>query len=122
VVFLPGDLRVYIDSGERTHSGTGRNRQTTNIVKLLNIMDASATRPARAATLGDAMQPAHSSIGPLHRQIADYWCYASVFDEAKDLRPLLRVGEPPNLLLHKQITRANGLDGSRSPGGVGSPS
>jgi hypothetical protein len=91
VVFLPGDLRVYIDSGERTHSGTGRNRQTTNVVKLLNIMDALPTRPARAATLGDAMQPAHSSIGPLYRQTADYWCYASVFDEAEDLRPLLRV-------------------------------
>jgi len=91
VVFLPGDLRVYIDSGERTHSGTGRNRQTTNIVKLLNIMDALPTRPARAATLGDAMQPAHSLIGPLYRQTADYWCYASVFDEAEDLRPLLRV-------------------------------
>ncbi|OHV03432.1 hypothetical protein BKN37_15040 [Mycobacterium talmoniae] len=91
VVFLPGDLRVYIDSGERTHSGTGRNRQTTNIVKPLNIMEALPTRPVRAAALGDAMQPAHSSIGPLYRQTSDYWCYASVFDEAEHLRPLLRV-------------------------------
>ncbi|OBK90564.1 hypothetical protein [Mycolicibacter sinensis] len=91
VVFLPGDLRVYIDSGERTHSGTGRNRQTTNIVKPLNIMEALPTRPARAAALGDAMEPAHSSIGPLYRQTSDYWCYASVFDEAEELRPLLRV-------------------------------
>ncbi|MCG5432609.1 hypothetical protein LV457_09955 [Mycobacterium sp. MYCO198283] len=91
VVFLPGDMRVYIDSGERTHSGTGRNRQTTTIVKPLNILDALPERPLRAATLGEAMEPAHSSIGPLYRQTADYWCYASVFDESEDLRPLLRV-------------------------------
>jgi hypothetical protein len=91
VAFLPGDVRVYIDSGERQHSGTGRNRQTTNVVKLMNIMEALPTKTPRAPSLGEAMQPAHSSIGPLYRQTSDYWCYASVFDEAEDLRPLLRV-------------------------------
>src|SRR4051812_47931776 len=57
VVFLPGDMRVYIDSGERTHSGTGRNRQTTTIVNRMNILDALPDRPARSPSLGEEMEP-----------------------------------------------------------------
>ena len=71
---------------------TGRSdRQTTTIVKRMNILDALPARPARSPSLGEEMQPANSSIGPLYRQTSDYWCYASVFDESEDFRPLLRV-------------------------------
>lgn len=36
VVFLPAIQEVYIDTGERRYSGTGRNRSTTRIVDLFN--------------------------------------------------------------------------------------
>lgn len=84
-------MRVYIDSGERKHSGTGRNRQSTTFVTQLNIMDALPSSPLRAPSLGEAMEPAHSSMGHLYRQTSGYWCYSSTFDESEDFRPLLRV-------------------------------
>ena len=36
VLFLPAIEEVYIDTGERQYSGTGRNRSTTRIVDLFN--------------------------------------------------------------------------------------
>ncbi|MBI3770572.1 MAG: hypothetical protein HY271_19050 [Deltaproteobacteria bacterium] len=35
-IFLPGREEVYVDTGERQHSGTGRNRRTTRIVADFN--------------------------------------------------------------------------------------
>lgn len=36
IVFLPELEETYIATGDKTYSGTGRNRQTTNIVSLVN--------------------------------------------------------------------------------------
>ena len=46
VVILPGDIEVYVDTGERTHSGTGRNRATTRIVTEFDLMSAILEGPA----------------------------------------------------------------------------
>src|SRR5689334_9897734 len=35
-IFLPEIVEVFLDSGERQYSGTGRNRQTTRLVEPFN--------------------------------------------------------------------------------------
>jgi hypothetical protein len=50
VTFLPSDVTVYVDSGERQHSGTGRSRQTSAVVTRVNILDSlrdSVKRPTK---------------------------------------------------------------------------
>ncbi|MEO9330376.1 hypothetical protein [Gordonia aurantiaca] len=97
VVFLPGDARVYVDSGERQYSGTGRNRHTTTIVTRCDILDSLPKRPKRWAALGDEMEPADSSIGPLYRQTSEWWCYACIIECPEDFRPLLRIKGTPKV-------------------------
>jgi hypothetical protein len=68
-VFLPSVQEAYVDTGERQHSGTGRNRQTTNIVELYTNYATIPISLNPVNTNGKAMKL--SSLGA--EVLATYW-------------------------------------------------
>ncbi|NKZ10824.1 hypothetical protein HGA11_07515 [Mycolicibacterium septicum DSM 44393] len=91
VVFLPGDLTVAVETGEKRYSGTGRNQKTTNILEDFDILAALPVLLETQFATGIDMQPVDSSIGPLYRDTVDYWQYGRVIDADPPFHPLLRV-------------------------------
>ncbi|MCF6507941.1 hypothetical protein E9549_11080 [Blastococcus sp. MG754426] len=91
IVFVPGATEVYIDTGERQHSGTGRNRATTKIVKEFDIMKAVPANIELKPAAGFEMEAASDLIGPLFRRTPGAWLYRSVLEKEDTLRPLLHV-------------------------------
>lgn len=91
VVFLPGDLTVAVETGEKRYSGTGRNQKTTNILTDFDILDALPVLLHTQFATGIDMQPVDSSIGPLYRDTVDYWQYGRIIDADPPFHPLLRV-------------------------------
>lgn len=76
VVFLPSVQEVYIDTGERQYSGTGRNQKTTRIVSqytnyatipFIDLKPLNATGSAmKLAPLGaEVLAPYWAEFGPL---------------------------------------------------------
>jgi hypothetical protein len=89
VVFLPGDTKVFIDTGEKTYSGTGRNRATTRIVTEFDIMQALPTLAlTRQAGSGLEISAASDVIAPLLRATPDAWAYRCVLESHQQLQPL----------------------------------
>ena len=56
VVFLSPVLEVYIDTGQRTYSGTGRNQKTTRHVALYNNYQSIPATLAPVSTSGSSMK------------------------------------------------------------------
>lgn len=56
VVFLPPLHEVYIDTGERSYSGTGRNQKTTRHVALYNNYQAIPASLSPVTATGSAMK------------------------------------------------------------------
>ncbi len=56
IVYLPEREEVYIDTGQRSYSGTGRNRQTTRLVDLYNNYRAIPANLSPVATIGSSMK------------------------------------------------------------------
>lgn len=56
VVFLSPVLEVYIDTGQRTYSGTGRNQKTTRHVALYNNYQSIPATLSPVSTTGSAMK------------------------------------------------------------------
>lgn len=91
VVFLPGDTKVYVDSGERTYSGTGRNRQTTRLVKEFDLVSAIPADVDRSHGSGVEMVAANSIMASLYKQTAEHWTYRCVLSEHKSISPILKI-------------------------------
>lgn len=69
IVFLPELTSVYIDTGERSYSGTGRNRKTTRHVSEYNNYRAVPAELAPVAANGTEMKLASNVAPPL----ATFW-------------------------------------------------
>lgn len=91
VVFVPGDTKVYVDTGQREYSGTGRNRHTTTIVKPFDLMGAVPATLKLIQASGLDMVPANDIVGPLYRSTSDLWAYRSIIEGADTIRPLLYI-------------------------------
>jgi hypothetical protein len=81
IVYLPAVSEVYIDTGERRYSGTGRNQKTTRIVAPYTNYAAipAELRPVNAT--GTAMK-----LAPLGAEVlAPYWSEFSAVSEYKVL-------------------------------------
>ena len=68
IVFLTEVREVYVATGERQHSGTGRNRQTTRIVVPFNNYSMLPTAISATTAKGRAM-----SLTSNAEPIAEYW-------------------------------------------------
>lgn len=89
VVFMPGDIDVYADTGKREFSGTGRNRSTTHLVKRVNLLDALPMSFERSSGTGTSLEAAGALTADLYRKTKDAWVYKSVIDSsAPAMEPL----------------------------------
>lgn len=69
LVFLPELQEVYVDTGQRSYSGTGRNRHTTRHVALYNNYQAIPADLAPVVTAGSSMKLAAKGA----ENLASYW-------------------------------------------------
>jgi hypothetical protein len=56
LIYLPGLFEVYVDTGQRTYSGTGRNQKTTRHVSLYNNYQAIPASLAPVTATGNSMK------------------------------------------------------------------
>lgn len=101
IVFLPEVQEVYIDTGERQYSGTGRSRVTTTIVALYSNYKSipAVLNPTNAR--GSGVKPA----GRGSEVLAAYW---SAFGEASRYMVQLGGADVPACLLTKNGDRPVG--------------
>ncbi|NTW41132.1 MAG: hypothetical protein HGA44_14870 [Cellulomonadaceae bacterium] len=93
VIFSPGDVRVFADTGERSYSGTGKNRQTTRIVDGFDLWEAAAPMPvALEVGSGASIAAAGNEAAALLSATRSSWSYrATLTDLAEGLSPLFYV-------------------------------
>jgi hypothetical protein len=90
IALLPPYERVYVDTGERKHSGTGRNRQTTVMLAEMNNYEFLPVRLKVIASVGKGMKAEQnlSFLIPLWKLLKDHLQY-QVMLEGSELKPLL---------------------------------
>lgn len=91
VVFVPGETAVYIDTGKRQYSGTGRNRASTTIVEEFDIMSAVPMTLVRSPGSGLEIDAASDLFAGLLRRTRDSWVYRSILESLPTLKPLAYV-------------------------------
>ncbi len=102
IVFLPQIEEVYIDTGERQHSGTGRNRATTRIVTLYSNYHCIPAALDPTSSHGSAVK-----LAPKGAEIlAPYWVEFGAHSEYK---VLLNDKVGPACLLTKNGSKAVGV-------------
>lgn len=83
LVFLPPVQEVYIDTGQRTYSGTGRNQKTTRIVSLHTNYAALPISLTPVNATGSAIK-----LGAIGAEVlAPYWAEFGSVSEYKVLLP-----------------------------------
>ncbi len=102
VIVFMSDLReVYIDTGERTHSGTGRNRKTTRHVAASNNYQTLPVKTEAVPAKGAAMKLAARGAD----LIAAYW---KEFGAESQYKVLLEGGDVPARIYTKSGNKAVG--------------
>ena len=92
VVFVPGDVTVKVETGEKEYSGTGRNRKTTTLLRDFDVLaETLPVEVRRHISSGVDIEPIDSTIGPMYRETAYHWQYGSVIESDHPMHPLLRV-------------------------------
>ncbi|MCC8986408.1 MAG: hypothetical protein LM523_01620 [Candidatus Contendobacter sp.] len=94
IVFLSELHEVYVDTGERRYSGTGRNQKTTRIVSLHNNYSVIPATLSPVSTKGAAIKLATRNADV----IATYW---KEFEEVSQYKVLLTADKIPACLLTK---------------------
>ena len=67
-VLMTAREEVYVNTGEKEYSGTGRNRQTTNMVRLLSNYDSLPVSATIVESKGTSMM-----LFPGERILGEYW-------------------------------------------------
>lgn len=91
VVFVPGETKVYVDTGQRQYSGTGRNRVTTSIVDELDIFRGVPIAVSRTVGSGQEIEVADPLVSGMFKSTSDWWIYRSVIGDHEQIKPLLRI-------------------------------
>ncbi len=92
VVFAPGDVKVFADTGKREYSGTGKNRETTRIVEPVDLWDAIPLKLTLELGSGASITAADETASGLLRSTRGSWSYRSVIRDLPDeLRPIFYV-------------------------------
>jgi hypothetical protein len=91
VVFLPGETEVWVDTGKREYSGTGRNRASTKLVDTADIMKSIPLDLVRTVGAGIEIEAADEVASSLLRETRGQWVYRCLIEDHKMLRPLFRV-------------------------------
>lgn len=92
VVFVPGDVTVKVETGDKEYVGSGRSQKTTTILADFDLLEETLpVEVRRYLSEGVDIEPIDSSIGPMYRETVDYWMYGSVIESDHPMHPLLRV-------------------------------
>jgi hypothetical protein len=86
IVFLPALEEVYVDTGERTYSGTGRNQKTTRHVAEYNNYRALPASLSPVTSTGTSMKLAARGaevLGPYWSEFAELSHYEVILTESK---------------------------------------
>lgn len=97
IVYLPALIEVYVDTGKRSYSGTGRNQKTTTHVALYSNYEAIPAPLSPVSTSGTAMRLVDRGAEIL----TGYW---GEFENVSQYRVLLTHEKVPGCL----ITRSGG--------------
>ena len=90
------DLReVYVDTGERQYSGTGRNRQTTTVVRPLSNFDLLPLSTKIVGSRGTSMvlTPGENILREYWRQFGGDSNYRVYIERSDAIRPLVVTGQ-----------------------------
>ncbi|WP_240989718.1 hypothetical protein [Cupriavidus taiwanensis] len=97
IVYLPPLTEVYVDTGKRTYSGTGRNQKTTTHVALYSNYEAIPASLSPVLTSGTAMK----LVDRGSEILAAYW---GAFEKHSAYQVLLTAESVPGCL----VTRSGG--------------
>lgn len=100
IVFLPELQEVYVDTGERQYSGTGRNQKTTQIVSLHTNYSVIPVPLNPVSTKGAAIKLATHDADVL----APYW---NEFKEVSQYKVIFTADKIPACLLTKKRGQAS---------------
>lgn len=113
IVYLPSLLEVYVDSGNRTYSGTGRNRQTTRIVDLHNNYRCIPANLGPVSSSGSSIKLAAKGadvLAPYWQDFGDYSQYEVILTGEKIPATLLtRSGDKPVGAIYRNKTSNGAL-------------
>lgn len=94
IVFLSEMQEVYIDTGKRTHSGTGRNQKTTRLVEPFNNYACIPANLKPTTTIGSSIKLSAKGAEVL----SSYW---SEFSEVSQYNVILTDEKVPACLVTK---------------------
>lgn len=94
VVYLPSLLQIYVDSGTRTHSGTGRNRHTTRHVESYDNYRCIPVELGPVSSSGSSIKLADKGA----ELLAPYW---KAFGESSQYEVILTEDSVPTVLRTK---------------------
>ncbi len=112
IVFLPPLYEAYVDTGDRSYSGTGRNQKTTRHVELLTNYHALPASVGPVSTTGTSMKLASKGAEVL----APYW---AEFGDVSSYRVCLEASEVPGVVQTRVGDKPVGaMYGSKSSAGT----
>ncbi len=80
IIFPSVEASVYIATGEKRVSGTGKNAKTTRIVKDFSLYNALPFKLETTAANGLAVEPVGAQFSTLWRATRGYWLYHCILD------------------------------------------
>lgn len=101
IVFLSDLTEVYIDTGNRQFSGTGRNRQTTRVVAIYDNYQSIPVKLLPIKTKGSEIKLAHKGA----EVISSYW---QEFSDVTRYKVVLNEEKIPSCLLTKHGDKSVG--------------
>ena len=95
VVVVPAPSSWWVDSGKKTHSGTGRNRQTTNLLNEMSVQDILPMELGLVAAHGEDVTIAKSgALTGFYQAIQDLLYYDAYLTESLGSEELVITGTP----------------------------
>jgi hypothetical protein len=101
IAFLSDLTEVYIDTGNRKYSGTGRNQQTTRIVAIYDNYQSIPVKLSPIKTKGSEIKLAHKGA----ETISSYW---QEFSDVSNYKVVLNEEKVPSCLLTKHGDKSVG--------------
>jgi hypothetical protein len=113
IIFLPGLDEVYVDTGQRSYSGTGRNQKTTRHVALLTNYQAIPVSLGPVSAKGTSMKLASKGadvLSPFWNEFGEKFTYEVTLNaQAVPACIVTRSGERPVGAIYRSKTSSGTL-------------
>ncbi|WP_322410643.1 hypothetical protein [Microbacterium invictum] len=81
IVIASPPQKIWVDTGKKDTSGTGRNQKVTRIVDDVDLLDAIPGQVSTVAGRGLELSPVSPTAASLWRETRDRWIYRCFFNE-----------------------------------------